>query len=355
MACVGALRTFGAPAPLTLVVRRLKPQQIAKMDPNGKEIFKYFLISSGKQLKRSEGIIEVAASSGSGELEDVCRSLVANIHSVHRTLSIPYNYTESEFRSIHWQRIHTSERIRSLMLEDTEKRDEIALANARRAFKEFMEAEAATTVADQIVERLLRLSQDEESRLAAQELSRQGIVLTWSAIEVFARDVFVLLLNNNPRLSQSLLAEPGNRKRFQSERIDWQTLESYDFNLSNQIGSFLAARADLSNVPAIRSAYSALFPAAKNLHSTLSNPILWQISQKRHLLVHKRGVIDKQFIEATNSNLNIGSNLLILPAEVEEAIDIAIEFGNQLAIEASNSIRSHASTPPDIFPPQPGA
>lgn len=308
------------------------------MTPDGKEIFKYFLISSGKQLKRCAGIIEAASSSDSWELEDVCRSLVANIHSVHRTLSIPYNYTQSEFQSIHWQRIHTSERIRSLMLDETEQRDEIALTNARRAYKEFMEAEAATTVADQIVQRLLELAQNDESRLAAQELARQGIVLTWSAIEVFARDVFILILNKNPRLSQPLLSDPGNRKRFQSERIDWQTLESYDFNLGNKIGSFLAARADMSNVPAIRSAYSAIYPRAVDLHSVLSNPTLWQISQKRHLLVHKRGVVDKQFIEATNSELEIGASLLITPAEVEEAIDIAIDFGALLTIEAVKSI-----------------
>ena len=188
-----------------------------------------------------------------------------------------------------------------------------------------------------LVERLLQLKNEPEALAAARELTRQGVVLTWSAIEVLSRDAFVHLLNSKPQLSDALLAEQFNRKRFATDRTEWQTLASYGFDLSGKLGSYLISKADLSNVPAIRAAYTALFPGAVQLRSCLSDERLWHLSQKRHLIVHRRGIVDDAYIGATGTGLKVGDVLWAAPAEVEEAIEAAMALGAELLEQVANA------------------
>jgi hypothetical protein len=180
----------------------------------------------------------------------------------------------------------------------------VALENARAKFSAFQKEEGSKIVSD-ILGRLLRLKEDPESLAAARELTRQGVVLTWSAVEVLARDSFVCLLDRHPRFSEVLLADVANRKRFAVDRVDWQTLSSYGFDMSRSLGRFLISRADLKSVPAIRAAYQALFPAAPTLHQALADKCLWDLSHKRHLLVHRRGVVDSEYLAATGDSVAI--------------------------------------------------
>ena len=45
--------------------------------------------------------------------------------------------------------------------------------------------------------------------------------------------------------------------------------------------------------------YSALFPKAVELHMVLADPRLRNLHQKRNLIVHKRGIVDQQYLEST--------------------------------------------------------
>ena len=207
----------------------------------------------------------------------------------------------------------------------------------RRKFDEYLRGEGQTVLADEVVARLLQLKQEPEAIAAARELTRQGVVLTWSAIEVLSRDAFVHLLNIKPQLSEALLADHFNRKRFATDKIEWQTLASYGFDLSGSLGSYLVSKADLSNIPAIRAAYTALFPGAVKLRACLLDEKLWHLSQKRHLIVHRRGVVDEAYIAATGASLKVGDVLWAAPAEVEEAIEAAMALGAELLEQVANA------------------
>lgn len=258
-----------------------------------------------------------------------------SLRGVIRTLSIPFQYTQSQVHSLHWQRISMAEHIRSLKLDDERAQEEAARISAKAKFKEFLATEGGTTIPTQVLEHLAMLIDEEDSLSAARELSRQGVVLIWSAFEVFSRDLFVDLLNAEPTWIDRLLANPGSRKRFTVEKIDWQTLTSFGFDLSSSLGTFLAQRTDLDDIQTIRDAYAALFPDATSLNQRLADPMLWLLFQKRNLIVHRRGIVDQYYLEKTGDKLPIGTPMWVEPDEIETLLASVIAAGEEIVGEVS--------------------
>lgn len=270
-------------------------------------------------------------------LRQISLALFDSLHGVIRTLSIPFHYTYSQVHSLHWQRFLMAERIRARAIENENEREPTAFKIANAKLAEYLEGEGREVIVDNVLEHLNRLKEEPESLAAARELTRQGVVLVWSAVEVFARDTFVYLLNRRPRLAEQLLAEQANRKRFSTDRVDWQTLAAYEYNLSQNLGTFLISKADLTNVPAIRDTYGALFPLATELAKTLADRRLWDLCQKRNLIVHKRGIVDQQYLSSTGDSLPIGADLWIAPREVEDLLSVALQFGTEVVKEVANA------------------
>jgi hypothetical protein len=271
------------------------------------------------------------------ELRTTAEAFADSLRGVIRTLSIPFQYTYSQVHSLHWQRAFLAERIRAGGTADDAAQAEVDRQRASKKFKEYLQGEGGKVLADEVVDRLLHLKSEHESLAAARELTRQGVVLTWSAIEVIARDAFVYLLNRKPHFADALLADPINKKRFATERVDWQTLAGYGFDMSQKLGTYLVSKADISNVPAIRAAYAAMFPGATELRKHLLDDRLWQLSQKRHLIVHRRGIVDDAYLQATGASLRLGETLWITPSEVEESIEIALALGTELLSQVANA------------------
>lgn len=270
-------------------------------------------------------------------LQPISSAFVDNLHGVIRTVSIPFQYTYSQTQSLHWQRIHIAARIRAGKIENEYEREPAALANAQEKFDAYLQGEGRQNMVDDVLERLLWLKNDPESLAAARELTRQGIVLIWSAVEVLARDAFVYLLDTKPSYANLLLADPANRKRFSTERIEWQTLSSYGYDLSSSLGTYLISRGDLKNMPAIRAIYGALFPSADILQQRLADRRLWNLSHKRHLIVHKRGIVDQAYLDATGDTLTLGSQLWVTPSDVEDTLDAALTMGTELIRQVANT------------------
>lgn len=264
------------------------------------------------------------------DLQTISTSFIENLHGVIRTLSIPFKYTYSQVHGLHWQRFHMAERIRVRGIENEDEREPAALASAKEKFDAYLRGDGGEKVVDDVLDRLLWLKNDSESLAAARELTRQGIVLTWSAIEVLARDAFIYLLDNKPAYAELLLADPANRKRYSADRIEWQTLETYGYNMSSSLGSYLISKADLKSVLAIRGAYGALFPAAGELQKLLGDGCLWNLSHKRNLIVHKRGVVDQQYLASTGDTVAIGEDILVMPSEVEELLEFTLKVGTEI-------------------------
>lgn len=270
-------------------------------------------------------------------LRTISSAFVDSLHGVIRTLGIPFHYTYSQVHSLHWQRIYMAERIRARGLPNEVDREPAALTSAKERFAQYLLDEGRAAIADDVLDRLLSLKNDPESLAAARELTRQGIVLTWSAFEVLARDAFVYLLDRQPKLAEQLLAEQANRKRFSAEKVDWQTLATFDYDLSSSLGTFLISKADLKNVPAIREAYGALFPSADEMRKKLADRRLWNLNHKRNLIVHKRGVVDQQYLQATGETRAIGEDIWVAPNDVEEILEVTLAIGTEIVRQVANA------------------
>lgn len=270
-------------------------------------------------------------------LRQIALAFFDSLHGVIRTLSIPFHYTYYQVHSLHWQRFLTAERIRARGIENEEEREPAALKIAKERFAEYLQGEGREVVVDDVLARLKELQDEPESLAAARELTRQGVVLVWSAVEVLARDSFVFLLNRRPILAEQLLAEQANRKRFSVDRIDWQTLAAYGYDMSENLGTFLISKADLTSVQAIRDAYGALFPTAIELGRKLADRRLWDLCQKRNLLVHRRGIVDQQYLANTGDTLPLGADLWIPPSEVEDLLEAGLHIGTEVILAVANA------------------
>jgi len=270
-------------------------------------------------------------------LRQIALAFFDSLHGVVRTLSIPFHYTYSEVHSLHWQRFHLAERIRARGIEKEEEREPTALKIAKEKFAEYLRGAGREALVDDVLARLRALQEEPEPLAAARELTRQGIVLVWSAVEVLARDAFVFLLNRRPVLAEQLLEQQANRKRFSVDRVDWQTLAAYGYDLSENLGTLLISKADLTNVPAIRDAYGALFPRATELGRKLADRRLWDLCQKRNLIVHRRGIVDQQYLANTGDTLPLRADLWVSPSEVEDLLEAGLHIGTEIISEVANA------------------
>jgi hypothetical protein len=288
-------------------------------------------------------VVEVAARL-SDTYKPIALAFQDNLLSVLRTLSIPFQYTFAQVQSLHHQRFLMAERIRALNFEDErdtendrELRERQASDAAHGKLKAFAEGDGRSIMPREVLERLASVKADPESLTAGRELTRQGVVLVWGAFEVLARDVFVEFLNRQPARVETLLSNPSNRKRFGIEKLDWGTLSNFGFDLSKNVGNVLAERTDLDDVPTIKDAFGALFPTASELATKLANRQLWVLFQRRNLIVHRRGIVDRQYNEKTGESLPLGSQLWPTPADVEAYLDASVQAGAAILVEVNNA------------------
>lgn len=176
------------------------------------------------------------------------------------------------------------------------------LVRARVQAQERWEAELRTKagidhLADSACEFLLTLHKQSAVHSAAKELLGQGTVLLWGAFESLSRDLFVLLVNSDPMIGKLLLDSPEGRRVFQLKALELDTLAAYGFNVSRSLGTILVSRQDLSDLGSIKSVYGLIFPSDEEVRDALSSRDLWMLAQRRHLLVHNRGIADMRYID----------------------------------------------------------
>jgi len=179
----------------------------------------------------------------------------------------------------------------------------------------------------------------------ARELRWQGLVMTWGAFEVFARDFTQTLLNREPSLAQQLIAVPESKKIFNVKNLDLTELIDYGFDLSKSLGTFLLERADFSKIETVRFVLLTLFPLDEALRVAVLDPALWLLNQRRHLIVHKRGVVDAKYLKNTGDSLGIGESLAIKPVGVVDAVKTVANTGLRV-VEAANRYTSPQQAPP---------
>ena len=78
----------------------------------------------------------------------------------------------------------------------------------------------------------------------------------------------------------------------------------------------------------------ALFPANVRLRTALTQRDLWTLFQRRHLIVHRRGIVDRRYLEATGEGREMGARLAITPQELTKHLGVVVEAAGALVAAA---------------------
>jgi len=181
---------------------------------------------------------------------------------------------------------------------------------------------------------------DRELALAMNEILRQGVVLVWGALEVLAQDLFVLLLNVNPKLVSDLIADDNTRRLSQLKAIPLETVAMYDYELSHKMGDILARSYKVDDGASMRTVFGVLFKGDERLQVALGERGLWMLNQLRHIIVHRRGIVDAEYIAKTGDGVELGTEIQIKPDDLERYFEFVTDAGIGMLHAAHTHVKS---------------
>lgn len=305
------------------------------------EVSDRFLVARDSAARLSS--VSALKTSLSPSLAALAAAFEQNVLAVAATVGIPVTLASAASEGSHWQRIHSAERIRALMLEAEPgedkaaldaRRDSHALEAASRRMQEFAKSpDGRDTIAADACRFLLEALESSNLGDAADELLRQGIVLTWSALEVLCRDLFEVILNANPKRALAVIQEPAAKQRLQS-KFTLEELATAGFDLSSSLGSLLTSQQDFSDIRTIKAVMLPTLSAEPDVETAIGNEVLWVLCQQRHLIVHRRGAVDARYLEATGEKRKIGERLVIKPDDLEIQLVKVVNAGHALLVAA---------------------
>jgi hypothetical protein len=254
-----------------------------------------------------------------------------NLRSVIETARLPYQLVSAGVYFRRLGNIQMAERIRSgLVPGDAEKERILDIANTRfrEMSKESSFREGARAETEEVLVAIRDILSDEVS-LAARELLRQAASLTWAALEILFRDVFVGVLNMRPDLVKSLRAADSAKNYLPLKAVPFEAFETYGFDLSKRMGDLLAEERRMDSVVAMKAVLGPLL-SDDALDGALDQKELRLLNQRRHLVVHRRGIVDSEYLANTDDTLPLGSELEISPENLRTYLVLVRDIGTRM-------------------------
>ena len=162
---------------------------------------------------------------------------------------------------------------------------------------------------------------------------RQVLVISWGAFEILANDALRALLNERPAIIK-VFSDTRPYRDLISGRMLLDALETNAFNMSSVMGDLFCDAIKLDLLEKIRDAIH-LALAQPSIDILLKDERLWRISQQRHIIVHRRGMVDARYLERTSDRATIGEPLTLGANYVELSLAIVRDIGCKL-FEATN-------------------
>lgn len=260
-------------------------------------------------------------------LRGIAAAFRQNVEAVLAVVSLPYSMAYSAVMG-RWLQY---DYIKASLFRDTDSTPPEVAMQARRALEEDLKnRDKQELFIDELVSNLLQFTEHESFRAATRELHRQALVLTWGAIEVLAKDLFVMILNADPSRAVELMGHERTRRRFALKGIPLETLTEHAFDVSAKMGHVMISLYDLDSLPAIRDAFAILARDNETATLPLNDNELWLLYQRRHLIVHRRAIVDRDYLEKTGDKLAVGAELMVAPTDVQRGLNLAINVVAQL-------------------------
>ncbi len=165
----------------------------------------------------------------------------------------------------------------------------------------------------QSIETLLFDCFGQPTEQAARELRYQTVVAIWSSLEVLIKDQLIQIINWKPELAKKLTTDEIAKKRFELPKLTYEELEDRNFNFQNCMGDMLIKQRDASDLLTLKAAIGAIW-GKNELYKRLDTPEIRLLNLQRHLIVHRRGVVDKKYLSQSSESLSEGEHIEALPS-----------------------------------------
>jgi hypothetical protein len=293
----------------------------------------FFVAPAFEELAKGLDALVLAAPPTYADLGQTFRKSLASTLS---TVGLPFALATTSVLQSRYQRLHIAERIRALPVgdDDDEGGEQQAAREANaaeRAEERLREFQSSKDGMDQLIDDtcwfLLNSLRETAVEAASNELIQQGVVLLWSAFEVFFRDGIQTYLNENAEAVKSIAKDKPITKALKLEAFTLETLASYDFNISFDLGNMVVEKQDFSDLVAIKTICKAIFPDSCKLFDSLNERDLWLLCQRRHVIVHNRGCVDFKYLDKTHDDRALFAPLLLTPSEFENHFRAALKAG----------------------------
>jgi len=153
------------------------------------------------------------------------------------------------------------------------------------------------------------------TRLAIEHSLRASVCSVWTSFEVLAVDLWEECVNKDP---ENFARKASKEKQGVSERqISVDDLRRYKYDLSSRMGTLLKDKFHFSSVSGIEKAYVCLFgkERVQKIWTPEMRSALLNLEKCRHLIQHRAGVIDLQFLNATKRTDTVGEMLKLTKRE----------------------------------------
>jgi hypothetical protein len=145
------------------------------------------------------------------------------------------------------------------------------------------------------------LNDDELSNI--ETLMSSQILLTWTAFETMAGDLWEKAINAHPKTLASLASKASGSVKRQGDGklLPMSYLERHDYKIEQKMGTILRDhRFRFQKTDDIERAYRSAFPETEcnaGRKDFWTNPAFRAISAMRNVIVHKAGKIDDEFVK----------------------------------------------------------
>ncbi len=163
-----------------------------------------------------------------------------------------------------------------------------------------------------------------------QALARAAVAQAWTGFECVAVDTWVAALDADRRFGQAALLAPspaGTPRELANKSIPIRLLR-------NRMGTVLREKFHFGNVAGVRGAYAAAFEKEATALAALDNRDLLRLEATRHLVVHRGGIIDDDYLRVTGSGEPLGTPLALSGPQIAPLITAGVSASCAILVAA---------------------
>lgn len=211
------------------------------------------------------------------------------------------------------------------------------------ALKELYEKTASDLEQEDLFEEWLSRAMREKPHVIEQlqmdkpykSLLYSGLIWAWISFEVFASDLWEAVVNMSAGKVRSRILRLVSAAR---PTIKVDHIAKYNLDLRGRLGTVMRDGCDFTSLGGIQKAYAVVFPKSQSISDALGKIELVQLEASRHLIVHRSGIVDDEFLRKTNLKLKKGHELPVTDKQVLDYCNLTVEVALALLVAAESLV-----------------